>query len=77
MECTRFNHIIVVDGTNEIVESDVIDATIKEWEESPESKTGAWSVSVNLETGNVRANRLLGVPVVIYPARTPAATIDL
>ena len=78
MEHTRFNQIVPVDneGTTEIVESDVIQASITEWEESPESQTGAWSVSVDLETGRVLANRLLGVPVIHLPA-TSASAIGL
>jgi hypothetical protein len=55
----RFNHIVA----DEIVESDLIEATPEEWEESPESKTGAWSAWK--EPGRVIANRLVGVPVFV------------
>jgi hypothetical protein len=55
----RFNHVVA----GEIVESDVIEATPDEWEDFPESKTGAWSVHKNSD--RVIANRLVGVPVLI------------
>lgn len=71
----RFNHH--VDEVGAIVESDVIlTETREEWEESPESKTGEWSVLLE-DDGSVLANRLLGVPVVGHLLGVPGSRIDL
>ena len=75
MEHTRFNHVVVVGKANGIVESDVITATIPEWEESPESKTKDWSISVDTEAGTVTANRLVGVPVNLPTAAAPSVNL--
>lgn len=58
MERYRFNHA----AAGEIVESDLIEATPEEWEDCPESKTGAWTVLI--DGRRVLANRLVGIPIV-------------
>ena len=56
----RFNHPVV--EYDAIIESDLIEATLAEWEDMPESRSGAWSV--HRDGHRVLANRLEGIPVI-------------
>jgi hypothetical protein len=72
----RLNHLIDDVEPRSIVESYLVFAeNEREWNETPESKTGAWCVLVE-DDGSVVANRLLGVPVVGQLLGAATARVD-
>jgi hypothetical protein len=73
----RLNWIVDEVEPAAIVESDLIFAdTQAEWNETPESKTGAWCVLLE-DDGSVVANRLTGVPVVGQLLGAARTRVDL
>lgn len=71
----RFVFNIPVQGSDAVVELDLIEATPEEWAQMPESVEKTWTLVKDRHQNRLFAARLLGVPIVqVVPGPLTAGT---